>query len=291
MEDALESERKGKVRKLAHSMLPLKFALPPAGNNEESFSYSLENKDSTTGEKVAHIPCPVCMMPLKFLPIETDLREPLTNTSTIKHMKAHYLLRHPDEPLWNALPRLDLKPSIKKHSRSVAHVARAKNDVASVANMVGLCMGTAARRHCLPSDVTWSHEWRRVVDFICARIGGACSFVEINTREYFKARTRVIIPACCDLNGLQGQSLNNKFKWLKREALHYLNELLAKMMYAIPPEGWQQLSEYRRRNLIQIFFLDGANHRAFGLLPPDALPVSPHFPLNKKNNRIPGKGQ
>jgi hypothetical protein len=230
-------------------------------------------------EEKSFLDCPVCLASLKPIPVGIDLRKPIKNSSFIRRMRRHYKNEHPHEPIWNAIPLLDLEPSNSAATEPFDNeekCPRAKNKIASVAGFVSYVLRCAARMHPIPEEQMWSQTWSHVADFLCVRISGACYSVKHNNRPYFKERTSVLLNDC-DRAELQGCPLKNQFGWIRKEAFIYLNELLAKFLYAIPAQGWEAESESRRLNRIQTFFYDGAKHRQSGLLAPLDLPHSRHF--------------
>lgn len=241
--------------------------------------------------------CPVCDVALEPLPFSTDLWEPVRNQTHNRVMRRHASFHHPQEPLWNALPVLDLQapsqrskrgaktpttrqadPRRKKGDDGTAVPTRAKNNVASVAGLVGYALRKAAVSLPLRKQADWYGEWGHVRDLICARIGGAVHTVCGNYKPYFKNRTRVQYPEGDE--GLQHEGMTVQFRWVKTEAHRYLCALMEKVVYSIEPDEWTTYQNARRMNLIQVFFHNGVNHHTVGLITTEHIPPSPHFPAH-----------
>ena len=91
---------------------------------------------------------------------------------------------------------------------------------------------------------------------------------------YLRGRTNFL--------GATGETLAAQRLWLKNEAAKYLDDLCINTESSPPSEHWYSITTAaRKRNLVQIFFLDAKFHRECRLLPPETLPPSEHFRINR----------
>ena len=209
--------------------------------------------------------CPVCQVQLNFLSAATDLQLPFKAGVAKGMMMTHSCRWHREEPVWNALPKLDLDMR-SLHGRS-------KPTTATVLGLVSYCLASSARAIRLPKTDGWIDRWNNVKNKIIYRIGYArrlCSECPI----YLRGRTNFL--------GATGETLAAQRLWLKNEAAKYLDDLCINTESSPPSEHWYSITTAaRKRNLVQIFFLDAKFHRECRLLPPETLPPSEHFRINR----------
>lgn len=78
-----------------------------------------EPGNSLCASQTSHPKCPVCDCELTFLPPDTTFEVNFDNKTHIKHAATnnHSNNWHPEEPLWNSLPKLDLEALYTNHLR------------------------------------------------------------------------------------------------------------------------------------------------------------------------------
>ena len=233
-----------------------------------------------------YLTCPVCESKLEPLPPYTDLCIPIEDHGIIRTLRTH-CKDHPREPLWNVQPRLDLAPP-KKRKRGDPADKREKSTIVTVKGIVGYALRRAAIRHPLPKDYAFAEDWERVLDWMCIRIGAACSTVKFRLQPYLFKRESVHVHDKAIRAKLKKLPLGKQFACLKVEAIQYLHDLLEKVTTAYypkteelhhlhPVKPWHEWLNFRKRNFIELFFWNGAEHRDLGLICRDDLPVSVHY--------------
>jgi hypothetical protein len=192
------------------------------------------------------IPCPVCLLGLEFLPLDTDLREPVRSPTLVDSMKDHSTSFHPNEPLWNAI----LNPN--SECFNTQKIINLKCDTTAAMALVDQSLAIAARSLEIPRHKEWANSWSRVQALTLARLGSAhCYATNIKLCQEAKRE-----------------------KTIKREARRYLAELISAVAETPPPEWWGEAStDPRRRNCVQVFFL--GNHRLVGFVKEAFLPQTP----------------
>jgi hypothetical protein len=190
--------------------------------------------------------CPVCLRGLEFLPVATDLREPIRNPTLVKAVMDHSTRFHPDEPLWNVL----LNPHAESYNTQKI-ISINCNTKAAMA-LVDQSLEIAARSLDIPKDKDWASSWSRVIALILARLGCAHCYVT-NLKLCHEAKRE---------------------REIKRKARRYLVGLIGSVAETPPPDWWcDGDADPRRRNCVQVFFL--GNHRLVGFIKSTFLPEIP----------------
>jgi hypothetical protein len=154
---------------------------------------------------------------------------------------------HLQEPVWNALPRMDLASADEPCSSK-----RTKNTNATLAGLVAYGLAYAGRRVPLLFDL--ADDWHKMRTLMILKVGYAVSEVG-HAEVFFKGRTNVVgVPPSLHKQGDQRS-------WLKKMASEYLMRLSDAIMRASPSAVWlTESSPARKRNAHQIFFLSRGCH-------------------------------
>jgi uncharacterized membrane protein len=154
---------------------------------------------------------------------------------------------HLQEPVWNALPRMDLASADEPCSSK-----RTKNTNATLAGLVAYGLAYAGRRVPLRFDL--ADDWHKMQTLMILKVGYAVSEVG-HAEVFFKGRTNVVgVPPSLHKQGDQRS-------WLKKMACEYLMRLSDAIMRASPSAVWlTESSPARKRNAHQIFFLSRGCH-------------------------------
>jgi hypothetical protein len=154
---------------------------------------------------------------------------------------------HATEPVWNAVPKMDLASS----SDAVSLVSsRSKSKLATRAGLVnyGLCF---AGRHMPALPIDLAEDWAAMRYVMIAKVSYAIGIVA-DASTYLRGRTSVLNAP----DKATGRS------WLKGEAAAYLVSLIAAIVNASPSERWKLSTRARRINAHHIFFLVRDDHRS-----------------------------
>ena len=204
--------------------------------------------------------CPVCERELPLCD-STDFGISFRVNSTIKDAIDQHCKTHEHEPLWNFLPTLALKPTNWGNRR------REKVTSGDVRTFIDYTLRKAGRAIPLPTAFgTWLDDWRFTKYVLLSRL----SFAREQTSDpssFMKDWTNVVAG---------GNSNGDKRAWIRRVAKNYLQQLIENVMTSNLASGekWAMASIHRRRNLFQLFFLQG-NHRECGLLRSSLFPDLP----------------
>lgn len=251
-----------------------------AGLGMEDFMPSVTQASSTPAREATSIVCPVCLAPVDSVPYFADESE--LWKGDLRAVRRHCKDRHPEEYLWNVCKR--------EESAQIP---------LSVPYLIEAAFKTAATLLPLPMDPAFVHSWGCVRMVMCARIALAYRILQNGKtiaqaiarkrNGYFKVFYKRIHAAGRGEYTSLAQSFPKRKKQIKAEAkqlklkaLRYVQELLIKVEHAeapdeivsyFPPMQWKSYTSMRKRNLIQLFFWKGAEHRTLQLI--TDLPPSP----------------
>ena len=105
--------------------------------------------------------CPVCGMNLPEIPIETNFKKSFKDQKHKNACTRHVSRFHSDEPIWNALPKMDLDSKEDQHVSS----QRQKSQIASVEGLVQYGLSFSARAFPLAEmemEAGWVDIWHNV---------------------------------------------------------------------------------------------------------------------------------
>jgi hypothetical protein len=207
------------------------------------------------------VKCPICDRALPFLCASTDFGKSIRVNSTIRDAIDQHCNTYGHEPLWNCLPMLALKPMNWENRR------REKVTSGCVETFLDYTLRNAARAIPLPAALgTWITDWTFTKCVLLARL----NFARERTSDPFsfmKDWTNV---------SAAGKSNDAKRAWIRRSAKEYIQQLIENVISLDVASGekWEMASISRRRNMFQLFFLQG-NHRGCGLLKTSLFPALP----------------
>jgi hypothetical protein len=165
---------------------------------------------------------------------------------------------HATEPVWNAVPRMDLATS---DNGSVAAVTatRAKSSIATRAGLVNYGL-SFANRHMPPMGIDLADDWLAMRNVMLVKVGYALHVVS-EASVYLRKRTTVLnAPTYSMLSATE--VVKKQRLWLKTEAVNYLIQLSRAILNASPSDQWNRSSRERRVNAHHIFFFARDYHRA-----------------------------
>jgi len=197
--------------------------------------------------------CPVCGLFVACDATGMDWTKKFEK-SLLKNFKDHVTGSHYNEPLWNCLPKLDL-------DKTPRYDRRTKNNVATVEGIIHYGLSKAGEQLLVKPDAACDYciDWIKAQFAVIRGIGYASATVS-NADVYLRQRTKVAgAPKTGQTHPSEIQKAERK--WLKEQAIDYLNKLCDRVKSVkTPGPKWAESSPQRRNNAIRIFFLEKNRH-------------------------------